>query len=221
MPGDAQSALDSLCRAYWFPLYAYVRRRGYSSEDAADLTQEFFAKLLANQFARQVTPEGGRFRSYLLTALNRFLINEWEKANSQKRGGGLVKASLDALIEEKGEAGYLGSLGHDLTPDRLFQRAWAETLLTRTFDRLAAECAERGDGRFPVLRPFLATGDDPPALADAAKQLGLALPAFKSLLHRFRQRYRELLIDEVSQTVEGRAEVADELRGLLQALREG
>lgn len=220
-PGDSQAALESLCRDYWYPLYAFVRRKGHGPEDASDLTQEFFAKLLANDFASHVSPEGGRFRSYLLTALNRFLINEWEKKGRQKRGGGVPNASIDSLIEEHGESSYLGCLRHDLSPDRLYQKAWAETLLTRAYDRLAAECSARDDRRFPVIRPFLATGDDPPTLADAAAELGMTLPAFKSLLHRFRHRYRELLLDEVSQTVGNPSEVADELRSLLQSLRGG
>jgi DNA-directed RNA polymerase specialized sigma24 family protein len=218
-PEQAHAALEQLCRDYWYPLYAYVRRKGHSPEDASDLTQNFFAKLLANDFAQGLSPEGGRFRSFLLTALNRFLVNEWQKGQRQKRGGGTLTGSLDALIAERGEVGYVGEASHGETPERLFQRAWAETLLTRVLDRLAAECATRADFRFESLKPFLTAGDEPPALADAAIRLGLTLPAFKSLLHRFRQRYRELLLDEVSQTVGTRSDVAEELRGLLQALR--
>lgn len=213
-------ALEQLCRDYWYPLYAYVRCKGHSPEDASDLTQEFFAKLLANEFAQGLTPEGGRFRSFLLAALNRFLVNEWRKGQRHKRGGGTFIDSLDALISERGEAGYVGEASHAETPERLFQRAWAETLLARVLERLAGECATRADVRFEVLRPFLAAGDEPPALAEAATRLGLTLPAFKSLLHRFRQRYRELLLDEVGQTVGTRSDVAEELRGLLQVLRE-
>ena len=218
-PEQSHAALEQLCRDYWYPLYAYVRRKGHSPEDASDLTQEFFAKLLANEFAQGLTPEGGRFRSFLLTALNRFLVNEWQKGQRHKRGGGTFTGSLDALISERGEAGYVGEASHRETPERLFQRAWAETLLARVLDRVAAECASRTDIRFEVLRPFLAAGDEPPALADATARLGLTLPAFKSLLHRFRQRYRELLLDEIGQTVGDPREVAEELRGLLAALR--
>ena len=218
-PEQAQAALEQLCRDYWYPLYAFVRRKGHSPDDAADFTQEFFAKLLANDFAQGLSPEGGRFRSFLLTALNRFLVNEWRKGQRQKRGGGASTGSLDALIAERGEASYLGEASHADTPERLFQRAWAETLLTRVINRLSAECTTRADVRFDALKPFLSAGDEPPALAEAAVQLGLTLPAFKSLLHRFRQRYRELLMDEVGQTVGTRSDVAEELRGLLQALR--
>jgi len=220
-PEQAQAALEQLCRDYWYPLYAYIRRKGHSPENASDLTQAFFAKLLANGFAKGVEPERGRFRSYLLTSLNRFLISEWEKGRRLKREGNRQISSLEALIDERGEAGYLAELAHAETPEVLFQRAWAETLLTRVLDRLAAECQNRTDVRFRVLKPFLTAGEEPPALSDAAAELGLSLAAFKSLLHRFRQRYRELLLDEVGQTVGSGGEVADELRGLLQALRAG
>ena len=218
-PEHAQAALEQLCQDYWYPLYAFVRRKGHSPDDAADFTQEFFAKLLANDFAQGLSPEGGRFRSFLLTALNRFLINGWQKGRRLRRGGDTFTGSLDALIAERGEADYLSEAAHGDSPERLFQRAWAETLLARVLDRLAAECANRADLRYEVLKSFLTAGDEPPALADAAAQLGLTLPAFKSLLHRFRQRYRELLLDEVGQTVGTRSNVAEELRGLLQALR--
>jgi len=219
-PEQSRVALEQLCHDYWYPLYAYVRRKGHSPEDASDLTQEFFAKLLANNFVQGLVPEIGRFRSFLLTALNRFLINEWQKGRRQKRGGGAFIESLDRLIAGRGEAGYLAEAAHDDTPERIFQRSWAETLLARVLERMSGECEERADGRFAVLKPFLSAGEDPPALAVAAVRLGLTVPAFKSLLHRFRQRYRELLLDEVSQTVGSPGEVADELRGLQQSLRE-
>lgn len=191
---QAQAALEQLCRDYWYPLYAFVRRKGHSPEYAADLTQDFFSKLLANDFAQGLSPDDGRFRSFPLTALNRFLTNEWQKDRRHKRGGGVFTGSLDELIAERGEAGYLGEASSSDTPERLFQRAWAETLLSRVLARLAAERADRADLRFDVLKRFLTAGDEPPTLADAATQLGLTLPAFKSLLHRFRQRYRELLV---------------------------
>ncbi len=218
---QSREALEQLCRDYWYPLYAYVRCRGHSPEDATDLTQAFFTKLLANDFAQGLAPEGGRFRSFLLTALNRFLISEWRKGRRWKRGAATFTDSLNERIARRGEAGYLAEVAHSETPERLFQRAWAETLLARVLERLSTGCGERTDARFAVLRPFLAAGDEPPALTDAAEQLGLTLPAFKSLLHRFRQRYRELLFDEIAQTVGAAGEVAEELRGLLAALRGG
>lgn len=218
-PEQAQAALEQLCRDYWYPLYAYVRRKGHSPEDAADHTQDFFAKLLAHDAIQSLKQEGGRFRSFLLTALDRFLINDWQKSNRLKRHGDRQQTSLEALITESGEPGYLAELVHEETPEVLFQRAWAETILTRVLDRLARECEERGETRFPAVKPFLSAGEDPPALAATAAELRLSLPAFKSVLHRFRQRYRELLIDEVRQTVGSQAEVAEELRSLLGALQ--
>jgi RNA polymerase sigma-70 factor (ECF subfamily) len=147
-PEQAQEALEQLCRDYWYPLYAFVRRKGHGPEDAADLTQDFFAKLLASGFAAGLTSNGGRFRSFLLTGLNRFLINEWQKGQRQKRGGGAFIASLDALIEERGEASYISEASSAETAEHLFQRAWAETLLLRVLERLAQECASRSDARF-------------------------------------------------------------------------
>jgi len=218
-PEEAHVALEQLCADYWYPLYAFIRRKGHSPEDAADLTQSFFAKLLANDFAQGLTPEIGRFRSFLLTSLNRFLVDDWRAARRQKRGGGAFVDSLDSLIAERGEASYLGELGHSETPERLFQRTWAETLFARVLNRLSAECAARGDGRFAVVEPFLSTQSDPPPLAEAASQLGLSVSAFKSLLHRLRERYRELLLQEVSQTLGANQSADEELRGLLQAMR--
>jgi RNA polymerase sigma-70 factor (ECF subfamily) len=151
--------------------------------------------------------------------LNRFLISEWKKGQRQRRGGGAFIGSLEALIEKRGEASYFAEASHAVTPEQQFQRAWAETMLSRVLQRLSDECAARGDVRFDVLRPFLAAGDEPPTLEAAAEKLGLSLAAFKSLLHRFRQRYREVLLEEVGQTVGTASDIAEELRGLLQALR--
>lgn len=218
-PQQARAALEQLCTDYWYPLYAYVRRRGNGMEDAADLTQEFFAKLLASDFARNVAPDGGRFRSFLLRSLDRFLIDEWCKGKSLKRGGNAFIESLESLISAQGESCYVGEPADAETPEHLFQRAWAETLLRRVLQRLATEFTERAHTRFDVIEPFLSLDGEPASLADAAAALGLTLPAFKSLLHRARQRYRELLIDEVGQTVGSTGDIDDELRGLLLALR--
>lgn len=218
-PEQAQAALEQLCRDYWYPLYAFVRRKGHSPEDAADLTQDFFAKLLANDFTQGLTPEGGRFRSFLLTSLHRFLVGEWRRAKSWKRGGQAFTMSLESLISERGETEYLGETMPTDSAELLFQRAWAETLFARVLRRLAEECTARGHARFEVIEPFLALDGDPPALAEAAVQLTLTVPAFKSLLHRLRQRYRELLEDEVRQTVGSHEDVAGELRALLTAVR--
>jgi len=216
---QVQAALEQLCTDYWYPLYAYVRRKGHSPEDASDLTQEFFARLLAKDFAQGLTPEGGRFRSFLLTAINRFLIDEWRKEMAARRGGNTFIASLETLIAEHGETGYAGELVPAETPERIYQRTWAETLCGRVLQRLRDECASRMGDRFQVIEPFLSFGSEPPELAVAAAQLGLSLSAFKSQLHRLRGRYRELLQDEVAQTVGEDGDVAGEIRGLIDILR--
>ena len=217
--GGSGEALHELCTQYWYPLYAFVRRKGYSPEDAADLTQGFFAKLLEHNLPASADPEKGRFRTFLLVSLERFLTNDWQKARAARRGGGVPLLSLETLIEERGEAGYLQEFAHHETAEHLYQRAWAETLLNRVFQRLEAECLSREDQRFAVLQLFLAPHDEAPQLATAASDLGLSVPAFKSLLHRFRGRYRELLLDEIRQTVNSPDEVAEEMKGIIQALR--
>ena len=219
-PGEAHAALEVLCRDYWYPLYAFVRRKGHNPEDAADLTQAFFAKLLGADFTEGLDRGKGRFRSYLLTGMNHFLINHWQNGQRQKRGGGAAKLSLDSILDGQGETIYAMDHSVVASPDRLFERAWARTLLDRVLMRLERECTDRGDARFAILKPFLTSQDDAPTLAQAAADLNLSLPAFKSLLHRFRQRYRELLLQEVGQTVGSPLEVADELRALLAALRD-
>jgi RNA polymerase sigma factor (sigma-70 family) len=217
---SSREALEQLCRQYWFPLYAFVRRKGHSPEDAADLTQDFFTKLLQNGFPAGAEPGKGRFRTFLLTSLSRFLINDWIKSRRVKRGSGERHLSIEALIEESGEVSYLAEVAHGETPEELYQRTWAETLLKKVFHRLEQECLDRGDARFDVLRSFLDPGqDDAPRLQDAAGRLGLTVPAFKSLLHRFRQRYRALLLEEVGQTVDSLDDVQEEMRGIIRALR--
>lgn len=215
----AEQALHELCTQYWYPLYAFVRRKGYSPDDAADLTQSFFVKLLERNLPATADREKGRFRTFLLTSLDRFVTNDWQKARAIRRGGGALLLSLETLIEERGESGYVQELAHNETAEHLYQRAWAETVLKRVFQRLETECLSRGDERFAVLQPFLAAHEDAPLLATAAANLGLSIAAFKSLLHRFRGRYRELLLDEIRQTVNSPDEVADEMRGIIQALR--
>lgn len=215
----SREALHELCTQYWYPLYAFVRRKGYSPEDAADLTQSFFVKLLEHNLPAAANPEKGRFRTFLLVSLERFLANDWQKTRALRRGGGVPLLSLEALIEERGEAGYLQELAHHETAEHLYQRAWAETVLKRVFQRLEAECLNRGDQRFTVLQSFLTPQHEAPLLATAAAGLGLSVAAFKSLLHRFRGRYRELLMDEIRKTVNSPDDVAEEVHGIIQALR--
>lgn len=213
---ESAVALEELCRAYWRPLYAYIRRRGYQPEEAQDLTQAFFARLLAKEYLRSVDRNKGKFRSFLLAALEHFLANEWRDARAQKRGGGSVVVSLDDTSVEE-HYGHLA--GQSLTPEQLFDRQWATTLLERVLGRLREEFA--GSGRlklFEVLKVFL-TGDKPDeSYAELAAKQGTTPAALKMAVSRMRHRYSELLRAEIASTVSRPEEVDDELNALFAAL---
>lgn len=217
---DAQAlaALDRLCRAYWYPLYAFARRQGHNPEDARDLTQDFFAQLLSRGAISKADPERGRFRSFLLTSFKNLLANEWKRANCQKRGGGTAVFSLDDPgLEDR----YRLEPAPAATPESLFERRWAGTLLARVIDRLRTECD--GDGaerarRFEVLKVYLVDDKGTLPLAEAAQQLGLSLIATKGVVHRLRQRYREIFREEIAHTVSRPEDIEDEIRYLFRAL---
>ena len=210
----AREALAGLCRAYWSPLYAYVRRRGHSVHDAQDLTQAFFARVLEQGWIRRADPGKGRFRTFLLTALQRFLSDEWDRARAQKRGGGHPPLPLDAL-----EAGYQSQASTALSADLLYDRQWALSLLEHTLARLEAEFAQAGRAaEFAALKPFLAADHASISYADIARATGLAEGAARVAVHRLRKRYRERFREEIAQTVGSAAEIDAELRHLLQAL---
>lgn len=211
----ARAALENLCQTYWHPLYAYVRRRGYSSEDAQDLTQAFFARLLERNAVAAVAPEKGRFRSFLLASLNHFLSDEWDKARAQKRGGGKV-ISLDLQSAET----RLGEIPvENFTPEKAFEHRWAITLLEQVYQRLGEEYRAQGKGAlFDALRTTLAGASDAAPYAELARQLDLTEGAVKVAVHRLRQRYRGLLRDTIADTVSTPDEVEDELRYLFRTL---
>lgn len=210
----AQRALSELCAAYWYPLYAFVRRRGHTAHDAQDLTQAFFARLLEKHALADLTRERGRFRSFLLAALKNFLVDEWRKGQSAKRGGGCV-ISLDAALAE---ARYSAEPCHDESPDRLFDRQWALSLLEGVLQKLQQEYAARGqDALFDELRFCLAGERSAIPYAQIAARLGLTESAFKVAVHRGRQRYRTTLREEIAQTVDGEGEIEEELRFLFSA----
>ncbi len=210
----AEEALAGLCRAYWPPLYAYVRRRGHSVHDAQDLTQAFFARVLEQGWIRRADPGKGRFRTFLLTALQRFLSDEWDRARAQKRGGGLSPLPLDAL-----EAGYRSQAATALSADLLYDRQWALSLLERTLTRLEAEFTQAGRAsEFAALKPFLTADPASIAYADAARAIGLGEGAARVAVHRLRKRYRERFREEIAQTVVSAGEIDSELRHLLHAL---
>jgi RNA polymerase sigma-70 factor (ECF subfamily) len=211
-PG-AQAALESLCRTYWYPLYTYVRRRGHTQEDAQDLTQEFFTRFLQRKSFQLADRERGRFRSFLLTSLKHFLVNERERANAQKRGGGKPVLPVDTVATE---SLYGRELSHELSADRLYERAWALAMLTQVRERLRRDYGAEGKAeRFARLEEFLPGQKGELTYAEAARELGVAEGTIKSDVNRLKKRYRELLRAEIAHTVSSPDEVNDELRYLI------
>jgi RNA polymerase sigma-70 factor (ECF subfamily) len=212
---QADRALEELCRTYWFPLYAYVRRRGLSREDAEDVTQAFFARFLAKNYLAGLSAEHGRFRAFLLASLKHFLANEWDKARTQKRGGGEIHLSLDwQTADTQFQVADMTEPG----PDQAYDREWALALLAKVIDRLQAECAAEGKTKlFTQLKVFLTVGKDESAQADIAKSLGMEEGAVRVAIHRLRKRYRQLLRDEIANTLSDPAMVDEEMRALFGA----
>jgi len=209
---QAPEALAQLCNNYWYPLYAYVRRRGHEPADAQDLTQEFFARLLEKDFLKAVHQERGKFRWFLLSALKRFLINEWNREHAAKRGGTHARISLDAAA---GEGRYHQEISHELTPEKLFDQSWAMTLLDAAHEQLRRDYEARGHGEvFDQLKIFLSGDRAPLSHAQAGQLLGINENAVKVAVHRLRQRYRECLREQIAQTVSTPAEVDAEIREL-------
>ena len=212
---QADVALEELCRTYWYPLYGYVRRHGHSREDAEDLTQAFFARFLEKNYLEGLRAEKGKFRAFLLASLKHFLANEWDKSQRQKRGGGATLLSLDW---QDADTRYQIDPADTLSPDKLFDRAWAVTLLERVIVRLRDECA--ADGRsalFDRLKPFLMVGRSDIPHAQAAAELGMAEGAVRVAVHRLRRRYRQLLREEIAQTLSDPVQVDEEMRALFSA----
>jgi RNA polymerase sigma-70 factor (ECF subfamily) len=212
----AADALARLCRAYWYPLYAHVRRQGHGVEDAQDLTQEFFARLLERKHLRLADRNRGRFRTFLLTSLKHFLINEWKQVNRQKRGGGRQIVSLDA---EETETRFRAELADDRSPDKAFERRWAMVLLERVLDQLQEEfaAAERRQ-LFEELKSSLTGEDNESTYVEIGLRLGMSESNLKVTVHRLRRRYRELLREEIARTVEDPKSIDEEMRDLFAAL---
>jgi RNA polymerase sigma factor (sigma-70 family) len=212
----AAEAMAELCRLYWYPLYAYVRRRGHDTHEAEDLTQEFFLRLLAKDYLLGVDRQKGKFRAFLLASLKHFLANEWDRSRTQKRGGGRTVLPISTA---EAENRYRLEPWHDLTPDRLFERRWALTVLDNVLVRLQLALAFEGkQAVFDRLRPFLTGSREPGGYAVAAAELGTSEGAVKTAVHRLRRRYRQLLRDEIAHTVADPAEIDDEIRYLLACL---
>lgn len=211
-----RSALETLCRHYWYPLYAFVRRRGHDPAEAEDLTQGFFARLLASDGLAGLSQERGRFRTFLLAALKHFLANEWDRANRLKRGGGRTILSLDELDPEARLAVEPASTASD---EVQFDRQWARTLTAEVMERLRSEAEQDGTlERFAALKVFLASEPSGESYGALAVRLGLSVAAVKSAIHRLRRRYGQLLRQHVANTVRAPAEVEDEIRHLFAAL---
>jgi RNA polymerase sigma-70 factor (ECF subfamily) len=211
----ARDALARLCQTYWQPLYAYVRRLGHSPPDAQDLTQEFFARLLAKNYLADADESRGRFRSFLLSSLKHFLANEWDKARAQKRGGGQIPISIDPGSAETS----CRFEPADTTAEKIYERRWALTLLEQVLRHLREEYLHAGREKlFEQLKPTLIEASRTVRYADIATRLGTSEGAVKVAVHRLRQRYREVLRQEIAETVAGPGEVDDELRSLFAAL---
>ena len=212
---DSRKALATLCETYWFPLYAYVRRRGHAAHDAQDLTQEFFARLLEKEKLAGLTRDKGKFRSFLLTAMNHFLVDEWKRAAAQKRGANQI-ISLDAAAAE---TRYRLEPADPLTAEKVFEKQWALTLLDVVFQRLQKEYGAAGKGALFAELQFSLMGERSAVpYAELATRLEMSESAVKVAVHRLRQRYREVLRAEVAETVAGPEEVEEELRDLLKAV---
>lgn len=207
----SRDALSELIILYWKPVYFFIRRRGHDVDGAKDLCQDFFAELLGRDVLKSVAPEKGRFRTFLLTVLKRFLINRSEKARALKRGGGRAAVSLDFADAERV---FTAFASRQETPERAFERQWAVDTLQRALDALRAELEP---ALFEALKPHLA--GEGPAYAETAKALGMSVTQLNNALHRARKRYRELLRREVAAGMDDLSRVDDELRGLFDALK--
>jgi len=211
-----EPALSTLCQTYWFPLYAYLRRRGFDTHQAEDYTQGFFAGILERKGLQKADPKYGKFRSFLLASLKNFLADEWDRAQAQKRGGNKKVLSLDF---DTAANRYDREPAHHMSPEKLFERSWALTVLTRAMDRLKAESAASDKQQlFDCLKVYLAAEKEAVPYRAVAEELKMTEGVVKVTVHRLRRRYRELVRDEIAQTVATEAQVDEEIRDLFAAL---
>lgn len=210
---DSRAALADLCQDYWYPLYAYLRQRGYPQEEAEDLVQGFFAQLLEKNYLKAADRERGRFRSFLLTALKNYAANEWDRRTAQKRGGSTPPLSLDF---ENAEGRYTIEPADERTPEQEYDRGWATAQLEQVLTRMRAEAGE-GDERFALLQGFLTGEADDIPYREVAERLDISEGAVKVAVHRLRQRFGAVLREEVARTLADPADVDDELRHLFAA----
>ena len=218
-PEERAVAMEKLCRAYWPPLYAYIQRDGHDATEAQDVTQDFFARLLAKDYLQRVHRQEGKFRSFLLAYLKNFLSERRRRAGAQKRGGGCALISLN---EPRGEVGYLLEQVDDLTPDQVFERRWAQAILQTALNRLREAYVARGQtALFERLQDYQPHEPGGWSYSQLGEELGLTEAAVKSAVQRMRQRHRELLREEVAQTVTRPEEIDEELRHFRAVLRGG
>lgn len=213
---DYQQALSNLYETYWYPLYAYLRRRGYHRQQAEDYTQEFFASLLERHSIEKADPKQGKFRSFLLASLKNFLSDEWDREKAQKRGGDRKLFSLDI---DDGETRYISEPADDLTPEKLFERAWAISVLNQVMARLKAEYIDADKQQlFDHLKIYLTAEQDSIPYRDAAALLNMTEGAVRIAVHRFKKRYGEIVREEIAQTVATAEQIEEELCELFAAL---
>ena len=216
---QSDAALERLCRTYWYPLYAWVRQQGHSPHDAQDLTQEFFARLLQKDYLQAAAREKGRFRTFLIVALKRFLANEWDRARAQKRGGGQALLSLDTAAAE---SRYQIEPAATLSADLIYERRWALTLLEQTMTALREEFTSAGKQReFESLKTFLTAERGEIPYSEIAAKLGINESAARVSVHRLRKRFREVFRQQIAHTVARPEDVEEEVRYLLTALGHG
>jgi RNA polymerase sigma factor (sigma-70 family) len=212
MPGS-EAALEALCRSYWYPLYVYVRRLGRGPHDAQDLTQEFFARLLHKDYLHAVAPEKGKFRTFLLVALKRFLADDWDRSRAQKRGGGCAILPLDTSLAE---SRYALESADGLSPEKNYERRWALTLLEQVMARLRQEAVAADKlEQFECLKEYLAAGKSVSTGAALAARLGLSEGAARVAVHRLRRRFRRVFQEEIAHTVASPQEAEEEVRYLI------
>ena len=213
---ESRQALAKLCRTYWYPLYAYVRRRGHGPEDAEDLTQGFFANLLEKKALRGVEPDIVKFRSFLLALMKNFLANDWDRKHAAKRGGTHLEVSWD---DESAEARYLREPSHDATPEKLFEQSWALTVIDAVSQQLRDEYTASGKAElFAALQNQLIGAEDADSYAQLALQLGMKEGAVRMAVMRMRRHFKSLLRAEIAQTIADPAELEEELRHLVAAI---
>jgi RNA polymerase sigma factor (sigma-70 family) len=216
---ESENALGALCAAYWPPLYAYIRRRGYEVSEAQDLTQAFFVRPLEKNYLGHAKREKGKFRTFLLASLNHFLANEWDRKQAQKRGGG---ATIVPLEMDSAEGYYRTDRADLLTPEKLFERRWALTVIDLALKRLEEEFTDKGKARlFNCVKPFLTGEDGDVTYSQIATELGMSESAVKAAIHRLRRRFRELMRAEIARTImrpDQSGAIDAELRSLLAVL---